>query len=88
MHLVNGPPRPRPRRRALALVEAEIARAEAVCTRWRTQAAALEAAGRSGRSTYGLLLVAEQRLAQLHRSREVLWRGEEGHEDDDFEHQP
>jgi hypothetical protein len=31
------------------------------------------------------LSIAEQRLARLERSREVLLRGEEGHEDDEPE---
>jgi hypothetical protein len=43
----------------------------------------LEAAGRDGRQPRGLLAVAEERLAHLTRSREVLLRGEEGHEDEE-----
>jgi hypothetical protein len=74
---------PQRRSRSLARLEEEIARAELGCTRWRTRAEGLEAAGRDGRQTRGLLGVAEARLAQLHRSREVLLRGEEGHEDDE-----
>jgi hypothetical protein len=63
-------------------------RAETACTRWELQARELEVAGRDSRQTRGLLGVAEARLAQLHRSREVLLRGEEGHGDDEPEHQP
>ena len=83
------PPLPPQRRsRSLAGLEVEIAQAELACTRWRSQAEVLEAAGRDGRQARGLLSVAEQRLAQLVRSREVLLRGEEGHEDEEPEHQP
>jgi hypothetical protein len=79
---------PQRRSRSLARLEAEIVQAELACTRWRMQAASLEAAGRDGRQVHGLLDVAEQRLAQLVRSRAVLLRGEEGHEDHEPEHQP
>jgi hypothetical protein len=79
---------PQRRSRSLARLEAEIVRSGTACTRWRTRAEGLEAAGRGGRQVRGLLHVAEGRLAQLHRSREVLLRGEEGHEDNEPEHQP
>jgi len=79
---------PQQRSRSLARLEDEIVRAETACRRWRAQAENLEAAGRDGRQTRGLLGVAEERLAQLDRSREVLLRGEEGHEDEEPEHQP
>ena len=79
---------PQRRSRSLDRLETEIVRAEVACTRWRAQAEALEAAGRDGRQARGLLGVAEQRLAQLERSRAVLLRGEEGGEDDQPEHQP
>ena len=69
---------PQRRSRSLARLEEEIAQAELACTRWRTQAASLEDAGRDSRQSRGLLGVAEERLAQLNRSREVLQRGEEG----------
>jgi hypothetical protein len=79
---------PQRRSRSLARLEDEIARAETACRRWRAQAENLEAAGRDSRQTRGLLGVAEERLEQLVRSREVLLRGEEGHEDEEPEHQP
>ncbi len=74
-----------PQRRScsLARLEEEIVRAETACRRWRAQAENLEAAGRDGRQVRGLLAVAEQRLEQLDQSREVLQRGEEGHEDEE-----
>jgi hypothetical protein len=59
------------RSRSLARLE-EIVRAEMACTRWQAQAEALEAAGLDGRQPRALLGVAEERLAQLERSREVL----------------
>ena len=79
---------PQRRSRSLARLEEEIVQAELACTRWRTQAASLEARGRDSRQVRGLLDVAEQRLGQLDRSRAVLLRGEEGHEDEEPEHQP
>jgi hypothetical protein len=72
-----------PRQRALAGVEAEIARAEATRTRRLGEALELEATGRDGSRVRGLLGIVEQRLAQLEQSREVLLRGEEGHEDEE-----
>ena len=72
-----------PRQRSLARLEEEIVQAETTCTRWRAQAKALEAAGRDSRQVRGLLGVAEERLAQLDRSREVLLRGEDGHENEE-----
>ena len=74
---------PQRRSRSLARLEAEIAQAEMARTRWRARADGLEAAGRDGRQVRGLLGVAEERLAQLERSREVLLRGDEGREDDE-----
>ena len=85
---MSDPRRPLPpqrRSRSLARLEAEIVQAELACTRWRTRAEDLEAAGQDSRQERGLLGVAEERLARLHRSREVLLRGEEGHEDDEPE---
>jgi hypothetical protein len=75
------PPQPRPR--SLARLEAEIVQAGLAGARWRAGAERLEAAGRDSRQARGLLHVAEDRLAQLERSREVLLRGEEGHEDEE-----
>ena len=74
---------PQPRPRSLARLEAEIAAAVAARARWLAQAETFEAAGRASRYTRGLLGMAEERLALLRQSREVLLRGEEGHEDDD-----
>jgi hypothetical protein len=74
---------PQRRSRSLARLEEEIARAEMTGARWRTRAEALEAVGRDGRQVRGLLSVAEERLGQLNRSREVLLRGEEGEEGDE-----
>jgi hypothetical protein len=72
-------PLPRP----LARLETEIATQERGRGRWATEAERLEAAGRNGRATRALLGIVEQRLAQLHRSREALLQGEEGQEDDE-----
>ena len=71
-------PLPRP----LARLETEIATQERGRGRWATEAERLEAVGRNGRATRALLGIVEQRLAQLHRSREAL-RGEEGQGDDE-----
>jgi hypothetical protein len=76
---------PQRRSRSLARLEAEIVQAEVARTRWRTRAEAEEAAGRNSAWARGMLGQAEQRLAHLERSREVLLRGEEGHEDDEHE---
>ena len=51
--------------------------------RWATPAERPEAAGRNSRATRALLGIVERRLAQLHRSREVLLRGEDGEGVDD-----
>ena len=72
---------PQRRSRSLARLEEEIVQAELACTRWRTQAASLEDAGRDSRQMRGLLGVAEERLARLLRSREVLLAGDEGVEE-------
>jgi len=72
---------PQRRSRSLDRFEAEIVQAELACTRWRMQAEGLEAAGRDGRQVRGLLGVAEERLARLVRSREVLLAGDEGVEE-------
>ena len=74
------PPQARPH--SLLNLEAAIGQAEAGCARLRARAEGLEAAGRDGRLPRGLLGVAEERLAHLERSRGVLARGEDGHEDD------
>jgi hypothetical protein len=74
-----------PRQRSLARLEAEIVAQGLACARWRRQAEGLEAAGRDGRQPRAMLGVAEERLAQLVRSREVLLRGEQGHEGDEPE---
>ena len=54
---------PQRRSRSLARLEAEIVRSGTACTRWRTRAEGLEAAGRDGRQARGLLHVAEGRLS-------------------------
>jgi hypothetical protein len=72
---------PQRRSRSLDRLEAEIVQAELACTRWWMQAEGLEAAGRDGRQVRGLLGVAEERLARLVRSREVLLAGDEGVEE-------
>ena len=77
-------PLPRP----LARLETEIATQERGRGRWATKAERLEAVGRNSRATRALLGIVEQRLAQLHRSREALLRGEEGHEDEEPEPRP
>ena len=74
---------PQPRQHSLDRLEEEIVQAETTCTRWRAQAEGLEAAGRNGRQVRGLLAIAEERLARLGRSREVLLRGEDGEEEDE-----
>ena len=74
---------PQRRSRSLARLEGEIVQTEATRTRWRTRAEAEEAAGGNSAWARGMLGQTEQRLAQLARSREVLLRGEDGHEDDE-----
>jgi hypothetical protein len=76
---MSDPRRPLPpqrRSRSLARLEAEIVQAELACTKWRTRAEGLEAAGQDGRQARAMLSIAEERLARLDRSREVLLRGE------------
>ena len=85
MQLVKSSLPPQPRPRALVRLEAGIVQAEVTCARWRTQAESLEAAGRNSSYVRGLLGVAEERLAHLNRSREVLLAGEEGAEDGESE---
>ena len=74
---------PQRRSRSLARLEVEIVQTEATRTRWRTRAEVEEAAGGNSAWARGMLGQTEQRLAQLARSREVLLRGEEGHEDEE-----
>ena len=69
---------PQQRRRALARLDAEIAARELARARWLARARAEEAAGADSRWARGMLSLAEQRLGQLARSREVLLRGETG----------
>jgi hypothetical protein len=56
-------------------------------SRWLARVRQLEATGQNTSYVLGLLGIAEQRLAQLDRSREVLLHGEKGREDDGPEHQ-
>ena len=74
------PPQPRPR--ALARLEAEIAAQELARARWLIRARAEEAAGTDSRWARDMLSLAEERLAQLERSREVLLWGEAGGDED------
>jgi hypothetical protein len=75
------------RARSLERLDDEIVRAEMARSRWLARVRQLEAAGQNTSYGLGLLGIAEQRLAQLDRSREVLLHGEEGREDDGPEHQ-
>jgi hypothetical protein len=79
---------PQARSRSLARLDAEIVHAETVRARWAARALELEAAGRDSSYVRGLQGVAEDRLAQLRRSRDVLLRGEAGHESGEPEHAP
>ena len=65
------PAAPQPRRKVLAELEAHIARAEEVRARYLHDLEALPAA----RRPRVLLRMAEERLAQLRRSREVVLGG-------------
>ena len=71
---VSMPAVPQPRRRAVAEIDAHIARAEVTCARYLQDLEAFP----GGRRTRVLLRQAEERLAQLRRSREVLLAGDEG----------
>jgi hypothetical protein len=68
---------PQPRRRALADLDAQIACGEAIRSRYVQD---LEAFPGARRRTQVLLriAIAEERVARLYRSREVLLAGEEG----------
>ena len=79
---------PQPRLRSLARLEDEIVKAEMDHTRWSTLAKDLRAQGLDDRAALGLVGVAQDRLAQLRRSRAVLLEGEEGHDDEEPVHQP
>jgi hypothetical protein len=63
-----------PRRHAIAELDAQIARAEEMRSRYVQDLEALPGA----RRTRVLLRIAEERVDQLRRSREVLLAGDEG----------
>jgi hypothetical protein len=63
-----------PRRRAIATLDAQIARAEVIRSRYVQDLEAFPGA----RRTQALLRISEQRVDRLRRSREVLLAGSEG----------
>ncbi len=63
-----------PRRHAIAALDAQIARAEVIRSRYVQDLEALPGA----RRTWALLRIAEERVDRLRRSREVLLSGDEG----------
>ena len=63
-----------PRRDAIAALDAQIARAEEIRSRYVQDLKALPGA----RRTQALLRISEQRVDRLRRSREVLLTGDEG----------
>ena len=71
------PPQKRPH--VLAGLEAEIARTRELRDRWTARVRATRKAGRDPRWAEGMAGLADERLAQLERSVEVLTRGEEGY---------
>ena len=77
MQLVRGSLPPQARPRSLLHLEAEIGVAEAARARRATLVASLEAAGQNSAWARGMLGLAERKLVQLARSREVLLRGED-----------
>ena len=66
------------RRQALAAMEAEIAKAVLVRDRYACQVAAFHGVQQLNRRLEVLLRLAEFRLAQFYRSRDVLLHGDEG----------
>lgn len=64
--------RPHPRHRAVAEIELLIAEAEQLQSRYRLHVQTLTAAGSGTRRAAVLLRLAEERLDQLRRSRDVL----------------
>ena len=83
-HVLPSQPRPR----SLRHIEAEITTQERALDRCVEQADVLDATGRNSRQARAMQSIVEERLERLDRSREVLLRGEEGHEDEEPEHQP
>jgi hypothetical protein len=67
---------------ALAELEARIAHAEAVARRHRQAAAQAARGSDEARRATGLLRVAQERLEQLERSKDVLMAGDEGREEE------
>ena len=74
-----------PRRHSLADLDGVIAQAEAARDRCRAEFERLAAAGGNPRGARVMLRLAEARLAQLRRSREVLLSGEGSGEAEDGE---
>jgi hypothetical protein len=72
--------KPQARPQALAQLEPKIAEAKANCERHRAAVDNLSGADRKRAEAY--LRIAEERMAQLHRSREVLLNGEQQQQDD------
>ena len=64
------------RHNAIAQIEAHVAEAEEVRARYARQGEACTAAGKDARRDRVLLRMAEERLDQLRRSREMLLSGE------------
>ena len=74
---MTGPPLAlQPRRHSLADLDGVIAQAEAARDRCRAELERLVADGRNPRGARVMLRLAEERLGQLRRSREVLLSGE------------
>jgi hypothetical protein len=71
LKLHQQPEPPQVRHRALAELDAEIMHTEASCERWRQEAGALPSS-QASRFAKAMLHLAEQRLKQLLRSRDVL----------------
>jgi hypothetical protein len=69
---------PQDRHRAVAELDVLIAQAEAALADYRGDMERTEAAGGENRSIRGRMRMAEERLAQLRRSRRVLVEGDEG----------
>jgi hypothetical protein len=80
MQLARNPLPPQPRPRSLVRLETEIATQERARERCAERAAGLDATGRDSRQARAMLSIVEEHLAQLHRSREALLRGEDGEE--------
>ena len=83
---MTGPPLAlQPRRHSLADLDGVIAQAEAARDRCRAELERLAPGSRTSRSARVMLRLAEERLGQLRRSREVLLSGEGSGEAEDGE---